>query len=389
MDNCVQITKKQDCCGCTACYVLCPENCITMVEDEQGFLYPEVNKAICINCGLCIKGCPLNGSGYRNTTNPHNVKVYAVKHELEAVRMSSSSGGMFTALSDYVLDNHGAVFGAAFDETMVLKHMCATTKAERDKCKGSKYVQSNIDNSYTEAKKLLIQGKPVLFTGTPCQTAGLYSFLGRDYDNLYSCDIVCHGTPSPGVFRMYISFIEEKHGDKVIDIQFRNKDVNWRKPTMLIKTKRKQISSRLSWDPFGRLFTKVICYRPSCHFCKFTNTTRPSDITIADFWGIERSKPGFDDNKGISLVLVNTEKGSKIFQNVKTNLNVEESCLHECMQINLKEPTKSSSDSESFWADYTSGKSYKYLASKYAEYTLLGKIKFVLKRMVKKMVRYK
>ena len=218
--------RKEECCGCTACMSICPKQAITMISDEEGFLYPSINQELCIECDLCKQVCPFSDN-YRTSGNYDQPLVYAAKHKDDKVRMNSSSGGMFTAISDYILDNDGVIYGAAFDENLVVRHQKAETAEDRNKFRGSKYVQSNLNGIFGDIKNELKKGRTVLFTGTPCQNAGLRAFLNKSYDNLYLCDIVCHGTPSPLMFENYIKYCERKNKSSIKEYYCRFKGKGW------------------------------------------------------------------------------------------------------------------------------------------------------------------
>lgn len=329
----INITERSNCCGCSACVQRCPKHCISLEEDSEGFLYPKVDTENCIGCGLCEKVCPwLNRA---QATTP--LEVLAVKNRNEVERMASSSGGVFIALAKDVISKGGVVFGVVFDENWEAKHTYAETLDGVKPMMGSKYMQSRIGNSYCEAEKFLKEGREVLFTGTPCQIAGLHRFLRKDYSNLLSVDILCHGAPSPGVWRRYLNetyhnITDTVNGKQVstsaqlrpiiTNIEFRNKELKgWKLFCFAIKgrsTISDDKSSILYSDmfyrnPYMRGFLANIYLRPSCYNCKCKNGTSSSDLTIADFWGINIIMPDFHDDKGISLVIVNTDKGKSAF----------------------------------------------------------------------------
>ena len=244
--------RKEECCGCTACMSICPQQAITMIADEEGFLYPSINQELCIECDLCKKVCPFSDN-YRTSGNYDQPLVYAAKHKDDNVRMNSSSGGMFTAISDYILDIDGVIFGAAFDENFVVRHQRAETVEERNKFRGSKYVQSNLVGVFKDIKNELNKGRTVLFTGTPCQNAGLRSYLNKNYDNLYLCDIVCHGTPSPLIFENYKSFMQKKYKSRIKELSFRDKLLGWRSQAVGIQfINQKAYTKEASEDIFYR-----------------------------------------------------------------------------------------------------------------------------------------
>lgn len=366
--------RKEFCTGCTACMNSCPHDAISMQADREGFLYPVTDEKVCTDCGLCRQICPLQ-DGYKISSNFEQPKVYATKHIDDDVRMSSSSGGMFTAISDYILSKKGIVYGAAFDENFRVCHQKAETVEERNKFRGSKYVQSDLNGIFKDIKNELKKGRIVLFTGTPCQNAGLHAYLNKDYENLYLCDLVCHGTPSPLIFEKYIGYLQDRYGSQIKELTFRFKPLGWRSQAIGIKfTNRKEYVASAEKDVFYRLFLPNIILRESCYHCRFTNFFRPSDITIADFWEIEKSMPDFDDNIGVSLVLVNSYKGMELFQNISDQINYRESNTIDCLQFNLHSPSKPSPKREQFWRDYWD-KGFEYVLKRYAGYGLTGRTK--------------
>ena len=370
--------RKEDCCGCTACMSVCPTQAITMVADEEGFAYPNIDQGLCIDCRLCVKVCPLVGD--RAPSNCEQPTVYAAKHNDDRIRFNSSSGGMYTAISDYILNLDGIVYGAGFDDNFAVRHQRAETAGERDKFRGSKYVQSDLQGAFWEIKKELLGRRVVLFTGTPCQNAGLRSFLGEDFVNLYLCDIVCHGTPRPVVWKSYVEFCERKRKSKMKEYYFRFKGNGWHSHTekAVYINGREDSTSPLS-QSYKNLFHAHLPLRPACHDCKFCNFFRPSDITIADFWGIDKNMPEFDDNLGVSLVLINSPKGSKLFREISSDLDYRESNTKDCMQPNLHQPTGPSQHRDEFWHDYRN-RDFGYVLKKYGGYGSCAQLR---KRAVK------
>jgi len=367
---------KVNCSGCTACLNICPQECIEMIADEEGFFYPQIDEKKCTNCNLCRKICPFEEKGYNIEKNLEIPKVYAIKHKNDEIRMASSSGGVFTSISDFVLKENGVIIGAAFDNNFKVCHQEAFDKKDRDRFRGSKYVQSDLGDIFVKVKKHL-DDKMVLFSGTPCQVAGLKSFLKVEYDNLITCDMVCHGVPSPKVFKDYISFMENTLSDKTTDINFRDKITGWHKFSFTHTYENRKISKVFNRNPFCFMFSNHLIIRPSCHNCVFTNFTRPSDITIADYWGIGKFKPDFDDNKGVSLAILNTNKGELLFEKIRSDFDVQLSNLADCIQPNLKEPTKPSPKRSMFWNDYYN-RGFEYVAKKYAGYGFINNIKRII-----------
>ena len=288
------------CCGCSSCVQRCPKQCISLKEDKEGFLYPIVDDEICIDCGLCEKVCPV--LNLYEERLPYG--VYAVKHKNDEIRMASSSGGVFTLLAEQVLDEGGVVFGARFDECWEVMHDYTETREGLTAFRGSKYVQSRIGNSYKQAEKFLREGRKVMFTGTPCQIAGLKSYLRKEYDNLLAVDFVCHGVPSPKVWRIYLKEITNNHCQSIKYINFRDKRTGWKNYSVsIIYTSGTTIQTPYFENIFMKEFLSDFCLRPSCYQCVYKLGKSGADITMGDFWGIEKVRPDLDDDKGCGLVL--------------------------------------------------------------------------------------
>lgn len=308
----IEIQNKKDCCGCHACITICPKQCIAMREDEEGFLYPHVDKGVCIDCGLCEKVCPVI-----NQSEPSKpLKVYAAKNKNEEVRLQSSSGGIFTLLAEKTIQKGGVVFGAKFNEHWEIVHDWTDTIEGIAAFRGSKYVQSTIGNTYSEVQTFLKTGRKVLFSGTPCQIAGLKKYLRNEYDNLLMVDIACHGVPSPLVWRTFLKEIN-CNSECIKAITFRDKSKGWKAYRMEIKGMTSDLySDCTNKNIYMCGFLKNLYLRPSCHCCPSKSGKSGSDITIADFWGVQNYYPEFDDDKGVSLIFVNTQRGADIYDSV-------------------------------------------------------------------------
>ena len=345
----IKITDKSQCCGCTACASVCAHDAITMQPDAMGFLYPMADETKCVECGLCEKVCAFNDN-YDTSLNFPQPDAYAARHkDMEEVK-TRRSGAAFIALSDYVLEQGGVVYGVGYTDHFRVIHKRATTKEQRDEFKGSKYVQSDLTGVFRQVKKDLKDGLTVMFSGTPCQTAGLNSYIGKKLrEKLILVDIVCHGVPAPYLWRDYIAYLEKKQGDKICWVNFRDKQkFGWAAHHETFKFVNG--GGKMS---FTYLFYQHIMFRPSCGKCHYANTKRPSDITIADFWGWEKTDPNINaDNKGVSLVLVNTEKGRELFEAVKDQMTVIPAKLEDCLQSNLCRPSLESHLRCKFEKDY-------------------------------------
>lgn len=324
MDKIVDINI---CTGCHACYNICPQNCIEMVENKEGFLEPSINYDICINCNLCKKICPVNKD---HKVTYRNVKAFVCINKNEVIRQNSSSGGIFTELASYILDQEGFVYGAAFDENFKVKHIKIEKKMDICKLQCSKYVQSNIGNIFINVKDDLEIGKKVLFTGTPCQIEGLLNFLGKEYSNLYTQDLICHGVPSPKSWNKYI----REFGKGINSISFRDKTYGWKKFSMKVETDDSIYINTLDKDSFLQSFLKNINLRKSCYNCKFKTIGRRSDITLADYWGIEHIDGLYFDDKGTSLVIINSDKGQEMYDNIRKNLISKSTDLNKAIKYN-------------------------------------------------------
>lgn len=291
-------------------------------------------------------------------------KVYAVRHKKEDVRRESKSGGAFTAISDWALQSNGVVYGCILDENLEAVHCRAEDSLQRDKMRGSKYTQSKLGNTFRNVKRDLINGKSVLFSGCSCQVAGLNKYLGKTYDNLICVDIVCHGIPSPRIWRDYLRYRERQFSSKVIAANFTNKiDYGWRNS---IGTLRLANDKRVDSRVYTNLFYNHNALRPCCYKCPYKSTIHPGDITIGDYWGIEKVAPELDDNRGVSLVLINNEKGERIFNLVRDSLLCRETRLQDCMQMPLEKPCPEPENRTLFWKDY-SEKGFPYIATKYGK----------------------
>jgi coenzyme F420-reducing hydrogenase beta subunit len=299
----------------------CPNKAISMYEDANGFLYPRIKGEKCTDCKSCYYICPFINIEDLNHDYNDVPRVYLVSHRDKAVVSRSTSGGAFTAIAETFHQENLIIFGAAFNEDMEVKHSCITGLKQMHRFSGSKYVQSDMGQCYRQAKEFLKDGKRVLFSGTPCQIAGLRSYLKKEYENLFCVDLICHGVPSPLVLRRYIEYQEKKKGKKIKHISFRDKTkYGWLQPCIRIDfTFSKKSSYTLAEDDlYGKSFLNNISLRESCYSCKFANSKRIGDMTIGDFWGAEIYYPEIKNKNGLSFVLVNTDKGRSIFNMINS-----------------------------------------------------------------------
>jgi len=351
----IRLAEHNKCTGCTACYNVCPSNCIEMRENEEGFKYPGIDLKKCTNCNLCAKVCPANG----NYNSKLPVNVYAVKNKDDSKRKESSSGGVFVELAEYIIENGGTVYGAAYNSKNEVEHIGIQRKEDIKKLQGSKYLQSNLSNCYREIKELLKQDKVVLFTGVPCQIQGLKSFLNKDYDNLICIDVICHGVPSPKIFKNYILELEKEHNSKISNIDFRYKQDSWKNFKVCITFENgKKIVEDFSKNIYMRGFLRNIYLRKSCYQCMAKPLKNESDITIGDYWGIQNIDSKFDDDKGCSAVLINTSKGIEIFEHIKNKFTIKDSNIDEVLAENrlLIKSVEETPTREMFFRELEEGK---------------------------------
>lgn len=324
----IKITDKTNCCGCNACVQCCPKQCITMHQDEEGFDYPTVNKNDCIDCGLCENVCPVLNCG----ESKRPIKVYAAKNTNEETRLKSSSRGVFTTLAEDILHKGGVVFGVSFDQEWNAVHTYTENIEGLAAFRGSKYVQSKVGFSYKQVKSFLQNGREVLFTGTPCQIAGLKNFLRKDYPNLLTIEILCHGVPSPKVWQRYLAERKAQFQcNDICQISFRDKRNGWAQFYMVINFKNGNLYTAPFFnDTYFKGFLSNLYLRPSCYACKCKNGHANSDIVIADYWNINEALPEYNDNKGISLVLVNSPKGLSNINSLSTLIDYKETGYEVC-----------------------------------------------------------
>ena len=306
--------NRASCSGCYSCWNSCYKDAIIMEEDEEGFRYPRIDAKRCVGCGACERACPvLNPPLVEQAKAPD---AYAAINRDEAVRQSSSSGGIFHSLAMSVLQEGGIVFGAGFDEKWEVAHQSAETENELKALQVSKYLQSRAEDSYQQVRENLNKGRKVLFCGTPCQCAALRTFLHKDYPGLLLVDFICHGVPSPAVWRRYLAW--RTRGEKIHSISFRNKNISWERFQLafFFNNAGRYLAEDLDKDLYMKGFLQNLYLRPSCYECRFCQSNRPTDITLADFWGVEEELPEASDHKGTSLVFIHSERGKAAFAEV-------------------------------------------------------------------------
>lgn len=365
-------SKKENCSGCGLCAVICSKNAIFMDKDQEGFYYPKINKNLCISCGRCEKICIQK--------NPVTIKeveknYYVAEHRKDEIREVSSSGGIFSALADKIIEDDGIVISPYYDKQLNLKHHIIKNKNLLALCRGSKYTQSCSWETFENIQKYLDKGKKVLFTGTPCQVQAIRKFVIRNTENLYTQDIICHGCASPKIFQKYISYLEKEKESKVIGIQYRDKTYGWHDFSLkVIFENGEELIESHNTNYFFQMHLKNIALRPSCYDCLYRKVKRVADITLADYWGSEK-----DDDKGTSLVIINTDKGRKLYNSIQKFIRSNEISREIALRKNtayseaLQVPEKRKKFFKSSSGDF------KYLYTKFVKRTLWDKIKSKIK----------
>ncbi len=309
--------KKEECCGCGACVDVCRRGAVKMAVDREGFWYPRIEEALCVDCGQCKRVCPVKKRDGEGTSRQY----FGVQAKKENTRYLSSSGGMFPVLAEYVLKKQGVVWGAAFGKNMRVAHREIRSIEELDAVKRTKYVQSSLKGVYRRIDAELKEGKWVLFAGTPCQAEGLRLYLNRFFPKLILMDLVCYGVPSPGIWGDYVKHLERKRRGRVTDFSFRDKRNKDNGHTCVYKAGGREYAGSLYRDIYCRMYFSNHTLRPSCHACRFCSVERKSDFTIGDFWGIEKVKPDMEDGMGTSVVILHTRKAREIWEEVKDSLS--------------------------------------------------------------------
>ena len=327
--------EKKDCSGCTACVSACPKHCIAMKPDEEGFFYPEIDKSLCIECGLCEKVCPFDKPKYENTMI---TDVYACYVKEQKQRKRSTSGGLFYAIAQWVIANDGVVYGAAFDTNFKLHHVGVDNMVDLEKLRGSKYLQSYLGNTFVEIKNHLTNGRWVYFVGCGCQVAGLNAFLRKKYDTLITSDLVCHGAPSQLMFDWHLDYLRRKEKGEITSYTFRDLE-GWGvcETYEYVSQTRGKVRKRYPTyflSPYLYSFMWAYNYRYSCYDCKFAQLPRQGDITLADYWGVAKYFPDLERANGVSLVLVNTLQGSVVWNAIKDVLEYRKSNVQDAASKN-------------------------------------------------------
>lgn len=341
--------KKEECCGCGACLDACRKDAVRMVIDREGFRYPKIDSGLCVDCGRCEEVCPIKKQSEKTEASR---QYFGVQAKEDQVRYASSSGGMFPVLAEYVFRQQGVVYGAAYDKNMRVVHREIHSREELDAVKRTKYVQSSLKGIYRKVEARLKEGRWVLFCGTPCQAEGLRLYLKQPYPTLILADLVCYGVPSPGIWGDYVKYLEGKYGGKMTDFSFRDKRMRDSGHTCAYVVGGQEYSGSLYADEYCRMYFTNHILRPSCHTCKFCTVERNSDLTIGDFWGIEKVKPEIDDGMGTSLVILHTEKAREIWEAVREEVSWFACEEGDVLQPRLSCPTEAAKSRGFFMAFY-------------------------------------
>ncbi len=372
----LNLRNKYDCNGCGICTLVCPKQCIHMEQDVEGFYYPVINEKECIHCNKCKNIC----SNFKRKIS-YDRQAFIAINSNEKNRSKSASGGMFIILARYVINKGGIVFGVRYDDKLNVIHDEAKTLEECEKFMGSKYVRSDCLNIYTRICEYLEQDRWVLFTGTPCQCNALKIYLGKDYEKLIICEIICHGNPSPKIFRKYIDEKEKIKNKKIIDIKFRSKENGWNNSTPIIEY---FDGEKEEDDILYRAFMAELISRPSCYQCEFVDSNRVSDFTIGDMWGIEKIRPELNDGKGVSLIVISSDKAKKILEEVRNEMKLEKVDIELAFSYNHHTRVKENKNRSQFFRKINDTNSIIKLMKRYSKKSLIDKIKSRMKRYLKK-----
>ncbi len=379
--------EKQACCGCGACASVCPKGAVTMEADDEGFRYPAVDETLCVNCGLCLQACSI---GKDRPPHDFEQQYLAAQHTDGETVMQSSSGGAASALAAQVLANGGVIYGAAFEAGFEVRHSRADVPSEAVRFRGSKYVQSDLADTMNEVAEDLKNGREVLFTGTPCQVHGLLLFLQAKRvptETLVTCDFVCHGVSSPRVWEDYVSFLATRHGS-LDRYNFRGKQNGWHNYFPEIKAGSQDVSVNYKEkESFFRMYSSSVITRPSCYQCRYTSYERCADLTLADFWNIDKAVPAMNDDRGTSQVLVNTAKGAALFTRCREALRTQDCAKEDVWQPHLEYPIKSPKSRDTFWKMYRE-QPFEQVIRRYGQYPLLTKCRHAVMPVINKLGLY-
>lgn len=380
----MHVENKHNCTGCGACFNACPTKAITMAWNNNGFYIPHIDSEKCINCGLCERICPLDKYKSQNIEQP---EVFAFQNCDKETLYKCASGGAFASLANLVIEHNGTIYGVVYDDDMKVCHAKAESIEDLEKMYSSKYVQSDTKEVFAQAKTDLDNGKTVLFSGTPCQIAGLKSFLRKDYEKLLTVDLVCHGVPSPKVFEMYK---KEYLKQQLQSLNFRDKSRGWNPYCVSIETKQKHIDWAYK-NSFVKLFLSDLITNSACYTCQFNKLPRAADLSLGDFWGVDKYDQSMNDNKGLSIILVNSEKGQSRFNQIKTQELCKEIPLDFVIKNNpnICGSSKPHAKREEFFEDINNGKSLKECVKKYCKTPIHIFIYRLLPQFAKDFIKYK
>lgn len=378
--NRIDTIDENSCCGCLACENACPQGAISMIENSKGFIMPSIDDDKCINCGRCINICDFKKT---HQTESNIERAYSLVTKDKTVLKNSTSGGAFTALSDVVLECNGCVVGAIMDDGFNIRHVVAIDEKNRDRMRGSKYVQSNTQGIWVQVKDLLSQGKEVLFTGTPCQCAALRSYLGKDYDNLIVVDFLCHGVPNNKMFKEHINYLNDYYRIPSVGFSFRNKTYGW--DSYNNNNNLSNGKTKIKWinQIYYNFFVSNLSLRPACHRCPYRSLHRPSDITVADFWGIEKLT-GHKNRDGVSLVMTHSEKGLELVKKAMENCQVREYPSESVLFRIAPASSKPNAKCDIFWETYIE-KGYNGVAKKFFINSRKNRVRFEVRKFAKKL----
>ena len=384
----IQITNKHECCGCGACQNICPQNCIKMCVDAEGFSYPQVDLNKCIKCGKCKAVCPLCHVPSVLTPPPH---AFAAQSINQQIREKSASGGIFYEIAKNIIEHKGVACGATYDINGMVRHKIVDKVNQLEALQGSKYVQSDLNNCFQQINNLLAKQVKVLFVGTPCQVAALKNYTKDNADNLVLVDLVCFGVPSPLIYSMWRSFLEKKYKKKIASVNFRDKSYGYAAPNVkILFADGKAIEQTYPVKSYMKLFMSELNVRPSCYKCQFKGVSRCSDITLGDCWSIKKFESSMDDNIGTTGVYIHTERGFAILEDIKSSLTFREINLNKAVSADGKKRlfcAQEPNNREEFYTDIPNG--YEKLIYKWAPETYREKLITFSKRALKKAPFFK
>ena len=375
----IDCSDEVNCCGCMACVNVCGHHAIRAVENKNGFLMPEIDATKCVDCGLCVRVCDFKKDHVQDSNIQH---AYSLIVNDKSILKQSTSGGAFTVLSDIILSKGGVVIGCVIEQDFTVHHVMTKDQAIRDRMRGSKYVQSDISTVYKETKLLLEEEVPVMFTGTPCQCAALKSYLGKEYDKLIIVDILCHGVPSNRLFKDHVLYLEKFYGQNIVGYSFRDKRYGWDSYNNICLMEDGSVRTKWINQVYYNFFVSNVSLRPSCHNCAYRSHHRPSDITVADFWGIEKLI-GKKNHTGVSLVLTHNEKGKELVEAGSVESIIDEIPVEKIKYRVSTKPCKSKQSTEKFWDTYQQG-GYALLVEQYFDASFKKSIKYEIRKIVKK-----